>query len=268
MRAFSPVRGQVALAALMVASWGTFAGVDNQIVAEEATIVVEAGKPTHRITRTMTGACLEDVNHEVYGGLYSQMIFGESFQEPPAPVPLKGFTSYEGSWRAAGGVLDAGAGAGPKLVSDTPAFASGEVGVDVFFSDNAGGNAGLLVKVAEPGNGADQFIGYEVSLTPEGTLVLHRHRNNWEPLRTVACQVPIGKWIPLAVKLGATTLEISVADKTLLKYEDREYPLHTGRVGLRTWQRTAKFRNFWVTTAGTRRTLPFEAVEPLRTLAP
>ena len=31
----------------------------------------------------MTGACLEDINHEVYGGLYSQMIFGESFQEPP-----------------------------------------------------------------------------------------------------------------------------------------------------------------------------------------
>ena len=31
------------------------------------------------------GACLEDVNHEVYGGLYSQMVFGESFQEPPTP---------------------------------------------------------------------------------------------------------------------------------------------------------------------------------------
>ena len=31
----------------------------------------------------LTASCIEDVNHEIYGGLYSQMVFGESFQEPP-----------------------------------------------------------------------------------------------------------------------------------------------------------------------------------------
>jgi len=40
----------------------------------------------------MTGACLEDVNHEIYGGLYSQMIFGESFQEPPMQINMKGLS--------------------------------------------------------------------------------------------------------------------------------------------------------------------------------
>jgi len=34
----------------------------------------------------MTGACIEDVNHEIYGGIYSQMIFGESFQEVPERI--------------------------------------------------------------------------------------------------------------------------------------------------------------------------------------
>jgi len=34
----------------------------------------------------MTGACIEDVNHEIYGGIYSQMIFGESFQEQPMHI--------------------------------------------------------------------------------------------------------------------------------------------------------------------------------------
>ena len=29
------------------------------------------------------GACFEDLNHEIYGGLYAQMIFGESFEEGP-----------------------------------------------------------------------------------------------------------------------------------------------------------------------------------------
>jgi hypothetical protein len=55
-------------------------------LAGEATIDVQADHPCNRVSPYLTGACLEDVNHEVYGGLYSQMIFGESFQEPPAPV--------------------------------------------------------------------------------------------------------------------------------------------------------------------------------------
>jgi len=61
--------------------------------AEEASIDVHAGKTVSHVTRHMTGACLEDVNHEVYGGLYSQMIFGESFQEPGLAPLIKDFSS-------------------------------------------------------------------------------------------------------------------------------------------------------------------------------
>jgi hypothetical protein len=50
----------------------------------EATITIH-DRVSNRITRFMTGACLEDVNHEVYGGIYSQMLYGESFQEPARP---------------------------------------------------------------------------------------------------------------------------------------------------------------------------------------
>ena len=39
--------------------------------AQDARIDVHARQATHRLTRTMTGACLEDVNHEVYGGIYT-----------------------------------------------------------------------------------------------------------------------------------------------------------------------------------------------------
>jgi alpha-L-arabinofuranosidase len=56
--------------------------------AQEAEIVVHANQVTHRVSRYLTGACIEDVNHEIYGGLYSQMIFGESFQEPAPFSPL------------------------------------------------------------------------------------------------------------------------------------------------------------------------------------
>jgi alpha-L-arabinofuranosidase len=43
----------------------------------------------------MTGVGMEDVNHEIYGGLYSQMVFGESFAEPQSDAGISGM------WRRA-----------------------------------------------------------------------------------------------------------------------------------------------------------------------
>src|SRR5580658_9641249 len=62
---------------------GVFAAVMAVAQAQEITIEINAGRIIHPVSRHLTGACIEDVNHEIYGGLYSQMIFGESFQEPP-----------------------------------------------------------------------------------------------------------------------------------------------------------------------------------------
>ena len=69
----------------------------------DAVIAVDASKVEADITPWLYGACIEDVNHEIYGGLYDQRIFGESFEEP-VPNPLfDDCTAYEGSWRAEGG---------------------------------------------------------------------------------------------------------------------------------------------------------------------
>src|SRR5438552_10267326 len=99
-------------------------------------IKVDASKVTGRVSRHLTGACIEDVKHEIYGGLYSQMIFGESFQEPELTPPLESFTSFGGHWVVHGGELWADGGDGPKLISDQPAFAAGDVRVQVLFPDN------------------------------------------------------------------------------------------------------------------------------------
>ncbi len=56
----------------------------NSVQAEDATITIHADQVQHPISRLLTGACIEDVNHELYGGIDSQMIYGESFAEPPA----------------------------------------------------------------------------------------------------------------------------------------------------------------------------------------
>ena len=62
----------------------------NCALAQDAVIRIHADQVTHSVSRFLTGACIEDVNHEIYGGLYSQMIFGESFQEPGKSPGISG----------------------------------------------------------------------------------------------------------------------------------------------------------------------------------
>jgi hypothetical protein len=70
--------------------------------AQQATITVQAGQKQHHLSRLLTGACLEDVNHEVYGGIDSQMIYGESFADAVPQPSLKGGCAdgVSGMWRA------------------------------------------------------------------------------------------------------------------------------------------------------------------------
>src|SRR5580658_1257951 len=126
--------------------------------AQEPVITVHADQVLHRNTPYLTGACIEDVNHEIYGGLDSQMIFGESFTEPPVQLPLAGFIHFEGRWTLAddGGIQGVGSN-GSKIIWDGPAMSRGDVSVDIKLTESTGGNGGLILKVTDAGNGADAF---------------------------------------------------------------------------------------------------------------
>jgi hypothetical protein len=43
---------------------------------------------------------MEDVNHEIYGGLYDQKIMGESFEEPSSGLNYGEWKKYSGYWAA------------------------------------------------------------------------------------------------------------------------------------------------------------------------
>ncbi len=62
-----------------------FAGAVNSH-AQTNKITIYPDKVIKPVSPLMTGACIEDVNHEIYGGIYSQMAFGESFQEIPEHI--------------------------------------------------------------------------------------------------------------------------------------------------------------------------------------
>ena len=121
---------------------------------EPATITV-SNRVSDRITRFMTGACLEDVNHEVYGGIYSQMLYGESFQEPvPAPI-LRQFETYGGQWSSADDFLAVHADQGAKIVAKEVSLGDGAIDLDLRLPRKQDGFAGLIVKVKE----ADEWGG-------------------------------------------------------------------------------------------------------------
>ena len=72
-----------------------FASLPLTIMAQ--TLTVDAADVKARIPSLIYGAGEEDVNHEIYGGLYDQRIFGEGFEEPSL-TNVKDFTSYDNNW--------------------------------------------------------------------------------------------------------------------------------------------------------------------------
>jgi hypothetical protein len=228
------------------------------VLAQDAMIRVDAGAAGKPVSRLLAGACIEDVNHEIYGGIYSQMIFGESFQEPSIASAVANFAVAGGEWTAKDGELLGGAGAGPKLVSSTvQPFTSGEVGVEVYLPGSQAGNAGLIVRVNRAREGADEFDGYEIAIHADRKVVmLGRHQHNFKMLKEAPCNVVPNRWIKLAAKLGEKSIEVLVDGQSVLTFEDSR-PLKAGGIGLRQWQRPARYRILWVKTGDNRVELPF-----------
>ena len=222
-----------------------------QTAPSDSSIRVDASRVVNRITPWMTGTCIEDVNHEIYGGLYAQLIFGESFEEPPTGSALAGWSAYGGEWRVQDAALHVEADAGAKMVRAAPQMQNGSVECDVRFADRDGGNAGLILRVGEPRVGADAWTGYEISLSArDNNVILGRHRNDWHLLRAVPLPVEPGQWHHLRVELSGPTLRIFVnhAPQPNIEYTDDANAISAGRVGLRTWNSRAAYRNLHIRT--------------------
>ncbi len=220
------------------------------MTARTTTIRVDAARVMNRITLSMYGSCIEDVNHEIYGGLYAQRIFGESFEEPPAGSPMAGWKAYGGHWSILDGALNVEADSGAKLVRNEPEIRDGTVECDVLFRGTAGGNAGLILRVNNPRTGPDSWIGYEVSLSArDKNIHVSRHRDNWQPLKTVPAPVEPGRWHRLRVDLAGTRLSVYLDGKgPYIDVTDGPDAVTSGQVGLRTWQSNAAFRNLTIVT--------------------
>ncbi len=74
-------------------------------MAQNAKIVVDASRVMNKIPAKLYGSCIEDVNHEIYGGLYDQRLYGESFEEPALADQIIDWKPLEGNWKVANGTV-------------------------------------------------------------------------------------------------------------------------------------------------------------------
>jgi len=213
--------------------------------AQQAKISVDAAKVLNKIPANMYGSCIEDVNHEIYGGLYDQRLYGESFEEPAPPISYQGWKTLKGEWTAVDGGIEVKAGEGDKLIRENPIIKNGSVEADIKFNGR-GDNAGFIVRVAREQAGLDDFDGYEISLNPgRQTLVLGKHVHNFKLLKEAKVSFDKNAWTHLKVEAydGQISVYLNNETSASLTYTDADRPLLSGKVGLRTFHLGATFKD-------------------------
>ena len=231
--------------------------VPAMIVAAQ-TLTVDASKVHCRVEPLIYGAGAEDVNHEIYGGLYDQKIFGEGFEEP-ALTSIKGFKAYDDGWSVVSDMAVLETSNHGKLIYEGKRISNATVEVEVRM-DGINAIAGLIVGVSDAGGGADAFNGYEVALNARrGSFVLGKHQQNWQPISDEQTSFnPLGEWNKLRVVIKGAKLTIYLNDKLLKTYQDTNSPLRSGYIGLRSFGGSAAFRRLVID--GT--PIPFESHTP------
>ena len=209
----------------------------------DSLIVADPNLRTGEVSSLLYGACMEDVNHELYGGIWSQMIFGESFEESPFPIGESGFSGAGGVWS----VKQDGEGDflyvdntpnGPKLLISDSECTTGAIEADVRLD---GEDAGFIVKTSDAAEGADAFNGYEIALI-SGGLRLGKHLHNYTHISDTPCVAPQKSWIHLRVEFTENSLSAWVDGTLVASYTDPA-PIRTGSLGFRSWNAAAGWKN-------------------------
>lgn len=194
--------------------------------------------------------------------IVAQMIVDDCFSEPPPAPPetVDGFTAYGGAWLAEDGILTGRGDGGAKLLCDGPPLADAEISAEIYLTENMQW-CGLIAWVSEPAIGADRFHGYEISVNPaRRELRLGLHRNNFELIRDVPCELPVGEWVELSVSRQGARVEVRVNGKTMVSHDEGAQPMPPGRAGFRVWQGGLSCRNFRIVAAQTARPIPLRSV--------
>ena len=186
-----------------------------------------------------------------------QALFFDDF-EGPSSSPPGGWTAY-GKSAAGSGVCTLAADR--KLVAGDPHWTDYTLETAVMLKAGQG-NAGVIVRVNQPGPGDNEMHGYYVGFDTR-TLYLGKMRNNWQALATfdlskLECRVVPGVWNLLRVAVEGQRIRVwfnrmhPSADNDgglRIDFTDDKDPVRSGNVGLRTAGVEACFDNVVVLPA-------------------
>ncbi|MHC4198612.1 MAG: family 16 glycoside hydrolase [Planctomycetota bacterium] len=179
-------------------------------------------------------------------------LFFDDFQDAPV-VERPGWKTFGGGEAAGSGVLRLAPGV--KMVAGDPKWTDYVLEAVVMLKADSG-NAGLILRVNDPGAGNDRFRGYYVGFDTK-TLYLGKVENNWQPLAQydlsrLDCKVVPGVWNH--VRIGSQRGRIRVwfdrmhpssdPERGLrIDHTDKRAPILSGSVGVRTHRVGAWYDN-------------------------
>ena len=211
--------------------------------AQELKLEIHPDKVLANITPFLYGAGMEDVNHEVYGGIYSQRIFGESFEEGVLPEGFSGLKVYDGIARMDGTAIQIYSEPVTKIIATEHEFADGWAEVELRFDGIGDYNAGLLINVSDVQNGNDAFCGYEVVLNRKG-VNLNFCRQDCTPLaKSEVRELYAFEWYKVRAEISGSVITVYLNDEKVIVYDHKDRKLKKGGIGVRTVDCNASFRN-------------------------
>ncbi|MDB5090375.1 MAG: hypothetical protein JWR09_4369 [Mucilaginibacter sp.] len=224
--------------------------------SQTAQIKVDAGKVLNKISPVLYGSCTEDVNHEIYGGLYNQLLFGESFEEPAPATSYSGWMLLPAEWRIGDNGVPLSAGPGFKFVRNHTLVKDGTVEATINFGDRSR-NAGLLVRLNNVRPGNPNPTGYAIDVSRgENKITIKKYLNGWRDIAWSKKEIDIKKSVRLRVNLKGNKISVFVNDEQLpsIEFIDKEHHLLAGQVGIYANNAAAKFTYFSV-AAGNMKTV-------------
>jgi hypothetical protein len=172
---------------------------------------------------------------------------------------MDGWQPISGRWTAQAGVFtNSNYGRGDMLIAQhsqgTNYRIAADVRFDLLFPETHYGDAGLVIRTADPEQGVDSYQGYYAGIRPDNqTVVLGRASYDWHQLETSPLTTPIsvGSWYRIEISAQGCKLTVTVTPEdnqsaTRIDHVD-EHCLTKGVAGLRSFYAQASWRNIKVT---------------------
>jgi hypothetical protein len=237
--------------------------IDSRV--HEAAISVNAGKVLARVNPLVFGACFEDLNHEIYGGLYAQMIFGESFEEGPEKELPPGWRlhadwlenpTWEGMWCSENDAIGMTGFRWYKLLWEGTHFEDGAIECELMQpAFDPGRPIGLLFRA-----GGHQFHdAYAVMLDAQVRRLELRIGERGVAFAPVSTK--LGEWLAVRVEASGTRIRVFAGRELAIDFAGSEPPAG-GLVGFDTTESRGWFRKLKIETGGKTHTPPLAPVRP------